>query len=204
MNRNYSNTAVATTLSGGVTNVATAWTVADGSTYPAVPFAAVCENEVVLVTAKSGTLDVDWTVTRAYDGTTGASHADTAIVEHAVIAADFSPTYYTLSMSVPGDLTVSSGTLRVPIARAGTITGVRAMVNTAPTGASIILDVNLNGTSIYPTSAKPTIAASGFDSGDTPPDTTALVAGDYLQVDVDQVGSTIAGSDAVLVVEIQQ
>lgn len=87
--RNYSNTTVATTLDGSVTDSATAWTVDDGSTYPAVPFAAVCESEVVLVTAKSGTNDVNWTVLRGFDGTTAAAHSDAAAVAHAAIAADF-------------------------------------------------------------------------------------------------------------------
>ena len=88
MSRNYTNTSVATELNGGVNDSTTSWTVLDGSTYPKVPFSARCELEVVLVTAKSGTLDVDWTVEREFDGTTGAAHVDGKAVEHVVIAAD--------------------------------------------------------------------------------------------------------------------
>lgn len=87
--RNYSNVAVATALNGAVTDVATAWVVDDGSTYPAVPFTARCEDEVVLVTAKSGTLDVDWTVEREFDGTTKVAHSDATAVDHVVVAKDF-------------------------------------------------------------------------------------------------------------------
>ncbi len=87
--RNYSNTVVPTNLNGGVTDSATSWTVDDGSTYPAVPFTARCESEVVLVTAKSGTNDVNWTVERGFDGTTAAAHSDSSVVDAVVVAADF-------------------------------------------------------------------------------------------------------------------
>jgi hypothetical protein len=59
------------------------------------------------------------------------------------------------------------------------------------------VDVNHNGTTIFTTqSNRPTIAASGFydESGTADGDVT-VAAGEYLTVDVDQVGSTIAGSD---------
>lgn len=88
MARNFLNNVPATTLNGAVNSTVTTWTVADGTGYPAVPFAAKCESEVVEVTAKSGTNDVTWTVTRGFDGTTRASHADGADVTDAVIAAD--------------------------------------------------------------------------------------------------------------------
>ena len=109
-----------------------------------------------------------------------------------------------ITFTATGTLTVSSGTLRFPITSAMTITNIRAMCNTAPTGASAIFDVNLNGTTVFTTQGnRPTIAVSTTDSGNTVPDVTALAAGDYLQIDVDQVGSTVAGADAVLVIEVQ-
>lgn len=91
--RNYSNTAVATTLDGALTDSTTSVTVDDGSTYPAVPFAAQINDEVVLVVAKSGTNDVDWIVQRGYDGTTAAAHSDADDVKHVVIADDFRQRY---------------------------------------------------------------------------------------------------------------
>lgn len=85
-----------------------------------------------------------------------------------------------------------------------TVVGVTAAVNTAPTGAAILLDVNKGGVSIFPVSTKPTIAIGAFDTGagnfEYVPDTTAILAGDYLTVDIDQVGSTIAGSDLTVFV----
>lgn len=80
-----------------------------------------------------------------------------------------------------------------------TISNVVVSVGTAPTGATAIFDVNKNGTTIFSTQAnRPTIAISGFYDGSSVPDVTSLSAGDYLTVDVDQIGSTVKGSDAVI------
>lgn len=78
-----------------------------------------------------------------------------------------------------------------------TIFSVRAFVGTAPTGATLICDFNKNGTTIFTTQGnRPTIAISGFTAlSGAAPDVTSVAAGDYLTADVDQVGSTIAGSD---------
>lgn len=101
-----------------------------------------------------------------------------------------------------GALAVGAGTFRYPnksgVTR--TIHSVTASVNTAPTGASVIVDVNKNGTTIFTTQGnRPTIAASGFTNTGTP-DVTSWADGDYLQIDVDQIGSTIAGADLTIVV----
>ncbi|MEV4180178.1 hypothetical protein AB0J28_01865 [Streptosporangium canum] len=84
------------------------------------------------------------------------------------------------------------------------ITGVRASVGTAPTGASIVVDVNLNGTTIFTTQGnRPSIAASAFTSGKvTNMNVTNWANGSYLTVDVDQVGSTIAGGDLTVQISL--
>ncbi len=106
-----------------------------------------------------------------------------------------------LDFSLPGALTVQDGTIRSYFGEAWSIIAVRASVGTAPVGASIILDVWKNGATIYTTAAnKPTIAAGANTVDAALPDVTSIAAGDYLTVNIDQVGSTTAGSD--LVVEI--
>jgi hypothetical protein len=108
-----------------------------------------------------------------------------------------------ITFSKSGVLTVGTGTGRFRFRRACTIVGVSAIVDTAPTGADIIVDVNLNGTTIFTTQAnRPTIAASANNSSTTAPDVTAVVADDYMTVDIDQVGSTVAGSDLTVTIEI--
>ena len=105
------------------------------------------------------------------------------------------------SFSFSGPLVVTTGSTRFLFPIAVTIIGVSASASTAPTGASVIVDVNKNGTTIYTTQAnRPAIAASAFSASETTPDVTAMAVGDYLTVDVDQVGSTIAGSDLNVVI----
>lgn len=82
-----------------------------------------------------------------------------------------------------------------------TIQSVRASVGTQPTGASILVDVNLGGTTIFSTQGnRPTIAVSTNTDESGTPDTTAWTDGGYLTVDIDQIGSTIAGADLTVTV----
>lgn len=101
------------------------------------------------------------------------------------------------TFGVPGTLTTQNGKSRFYLPWAAVLVAVTASVNTAPTGASVIVDVNKNGTTVFTTqSNRPTIAASGFYSGlVTNPDVTSFAAGDYCTIDVDQIGSTVAGAD---------
>ena len=101
-----------------------------------------------------------------------------------------------------GTAAAGTGAGRYPVPSATTIKHVLATAATAPTGADLIFDVNLNGTTIFTTqSNRPTISATTHAQSATPtPDTTAVAAGDYLTVDIDQIGSTVAGSDIVVMV----
>lgn len=100
-----------------------------------------------------------------------------------------------LPFAVAGGLSVKAYPLRWYVPQTMTITSVRASVGTPSTGASIIVDLNKNGTTIFTTQAnRPTIAA-GSNTATSTPDITSLTAGDYLTVDVDQIGSTVSGED---------
>lgn len=127
------------------------------------------------------------------------------------VAATKSPASHTHTLttaltaySKQGALSVATGAMRLPIEGTYTIVGTRLMVGTAPTGASLIVDVNKNGSTIYTTQAnRPTIAASSNSGGPgSTPDVTSLAAGDYLTVDIDQVGSTVAGSDLTVTIVV--
>lgn len=108
------------------------------------------------------------------------------------------------TFSYTGAVATGSGTSRFYVEGNYSITSVRASVATAPTGASMIIDVNKNGTTIFTTQGnRPTIAISGNTSGKiTNMDVTTLASGDYLTVDVDQVGSTVAGSDLTVIIRM--
>lgn len=99
----------------------------------------------------------------------------------------------------PGVASVQTGGPRWYAPFACTIVGVRASVNVAPTGSSLIVDVNKNGSSIFSTqSNRPTIAASGFTDMADAINVPGLTLGDYLQCDIDQIGSTLPGEDVTV------
>jgi hypothetical protein len=98
--------------------------------------------------------------------------------------------------SYNGELEVTTGTHRLYFPEERTISHVLASVGVAPTGADIIVDIHMNGTTIFSTQAnRPTIAASAFVDASAIPNTLVIPAGNYLTVDIDQVGSTVIGSD---------
>jgi hypothetical protein len=86
----------------------------------------------------------------------------------------------------------------------GTITTVLAYAKTAPTGANLIFDINKNGTSLWNLTQanKITIAANSNTGSQTSFDTTAINAQDVLSIDVDQIGSLVAGQDITIQVFI--
>lgn len=104
-----------------------------------------------------------------------------------------------------GTLAVGTGTVRFYPPYAMTVQDVTASVGTAPTGAALIVDVNKNGTTIFGTqSNRPQIAVSTFTDLSGAPSVTALTTSDYVTVDIDQVGSTVAGSDLTVVVRYKR
>lgn len=101
-----------------------------------------------------------------------------------------------IAWSYAGTIAVTTGKSRWYADRAYTIKKVRASVDTAPTGTSIRIDVNKNGTTVFTTQAnRPDIAVSTNTDEANNPDVTAVAAGDYLTVDIDVIGSTVAGAD---------
>jgi len=107
--------------------------------------------------------------------------------------------------TIPGTLTTGVGVLRMYFTRSATITNIWASVATAPTGASLIFDVNKNGTTIFTNqSNRPTIPISGFVDISAIPDVVSFTSGDYITVDVDQIGSTVAGDSAVIAIEYEE
>ena len=88
----------------------------------------------------------------------------------------------------------AKATFRMPFAMA--ITQVKASVNTAPTGSTLIVDINENGTSIL--STKLSIDASEKTS--TTAATAAVISDSALAddaeitIDIDQIGASVAGA----------
>lgn len=79
------------------------------------------------------------------------------------------------------------------------ILSVELVAGTAPVGADLIVDVNVEGTSQFTAASRPRIVA-GQTAGsavpaDNPGDQALVAPGEDFTVDVDQVGSGTAGSD---------
>lgn len=105
-----------------------------------------------------------------------------------------------------GVLSVAAGAWRWPNNTGSTLTIVRvsAIVATAPTGANLICDVNVNGSTIWATQGNRITIAAGATTGTTTTfNTTTIANGSYLTADVDQVGSGVAGSYLTLQVLLQ-
>lgn len=100
---------------------------------------------------------------------------------------------------VSGALSVGAIPYRIHAPMALAITNVTCTVGTAPTGASLIVDVNVNGLTIFTTQAnRPTVAAGAQDDLASAPDLVNVAQDDVLTIEIDQVGSTVTGSDLVV------
>lgn len=89
--RNYSSTAVATTIASAITSSDTSMTLTAATGLPSVPFTLVLDpdtanEEIVTVTARSGTSVT--AMSRAQESTTARSHAAGVAVKHMVTARD--------------------------------------------------------------------------------------------------------------------
>jgi len=87
----------------------------------------------------------------------------------------------------------------------GTITEIAVSVGTAPIGADVIVNIYKNGTTIFDSpSGRPTIPDGSYFDLSSTADTATLSTGDYLTVSIDQVGSSFAGSDLTVQIELTQ
>lgn len=106
-------------------------------------------------------------------------------------------------LTVEGQLSVGANPLKIPniLGLPLFISQVYLIVDTAPTGAAIIVDVHKDGVTIFTVQAnRPQIAAAAYSGNTTTIDDDEWANGEYLTMEIDQVGSTIAGSDLTVVI----
>jgi hypothetical protein len=113
--------------------------------------------------------------------------------------------------TITGTLTTSTDAAPwIRFKNARTITSASAIAKTAPTGADVIIDIEMSAddgdtwTSIWNTTPanRLTISATNREGTQTSFDTTAVAAGNYLRIAVDQIGSTLPGQDITVQVAL--
>jgi hypothetical protein len=109
------------------------------------------------------------------------------------------PATFLLAQNTPAT-TGTNKTNALVVHRNGKIVKAFIYAKTGPTGAALICDINLNGTSIWNSNQSNRIQiAAGSQSGtQTSFDTTTVTEGDILTIDTDQIGSTVAGQDVTV------
>jgi len=86
-----------------------------------------------------------------------------------------------------------------------TIIEVAAMVTDVPTGSAVKVDVNKNDVTIYGTqNNRPTIAIGARIAVVGANSVTSVTDGDYLSVDIDEIGSGSPGSFLTVVIRLQR
>jgi len=174
--------------------------------YKAVGEMAAADILTALLTVDGASSGLDADLLDGQEGSYYTNYADDA----ETAAKDYADTKKILFQFVlvkKGDLAVGTDVSLMPIPAycAGIIKEVYIYVKTAPTGSSIIVDVNKNGTTIFTTQSKrPEIAISSNSGTSDEPDVTSFVKNDLFTIDIDQVGSTIAGADLIVLVRGEQ
>lgn len=98
-----------------------------------------------------------------------------------------------------------AGQKNLPIAGTWTLVRVEAQATTAPVGADLVFDLNKNGTTVWTTQSNriKIVAGQTIATPVTSFNVPNLSEGDYLSLDVDQVGTTVAGANVVVLVILQ-
>ena len=100
------------------------------------------------------------------------------------------------------DLTIGDDKVQFRMPFAFAVTEVRASVNTAPTGAAISVQIQESGSDILSTPISIDISETSSESAATPPviSDSSLADDAIIAIDLDAVGSTVAGSGLKVVI----
>ena len=176
-----------------------------------VNFSILTEEQKSIVANNSWNITGDLIVASAAD--TAARLAVGGTNGH-VLTVDSAETLGVKWAGVPAELVIACSdettnlttgtakvTFRMPYAM--TLSSVRASVNTAPTGSTLVVDINEGGSTIL--STKLSIDASELTSTTAATaaviSDTALADDASITIDIDQIGSTIAGKGLKIVLK---
>ena len=105
-----------------------------------------------------------------------------------------------VALTHTGELSAYTGVKRWYAPKNITISKIKARVDTAPTGAGVVIQVNRTTTGNVTTNQQLTVADGTTLISDTSPTISSMLEDDYLTVDIVSVGTTTAGEN--LTVEI--
>lgn len=105
-----------------------------------------------------------------------------------------------VALTHTGELSTYTGTKRWYAPKNITINKIKARVDTAPTGAGVVIQINRTTTGNVTTNQQLTIADGTTLISDTSPTISSMSEDDYLTIDIVSVGTTTAGEN--LTVEI--
>jgi hypothetical protein len=112
--------------------------------------------------------------------------------------------YSVIPFALDYNVEVRTGAQAYRFAFAATLVGVSACMRLAGTGGPTIIDININGVSIFTNQAdRPRL----LDGTDDLPEITLnvpIVSGDRLSIDVDDIGSTFSGEDLSVFVRFER
>jgi len=138
----------------------------------------------------------------AYTPPSGMSLVDNLNhIRHRITVIEDEDIMHQTILTFPGDLSLTNNPLRIYnlFGSNQTITEVFIAVATAPTGASVIVDIHKEGTTIFTTqSNRPVITANNTTGYTTSIDIPTWADGEYITASIDQIGSTIAGANLVV------
>jgi hypothetical protein len=105
--------------------------------------------------------------------------------------------YFTIACSdEASDIEAATGVVEFQMPFGMTLSGVRATVTTAPVGSTIQVDINKNSSSILSTVISIDAGEKTSETAATTPviSDTSLSDGDVITIDIDQIGSSTAGT----------
>ena len=104
------------------------------------------------------------------------------------------------------DLATGTGKVYFRMPYAGTLLAVKATVNTAPTGSTLICDINEAGTSVLGTKLSIDASEKTSDTAASAATITdsALANDAEITIDIDQVGSTVTGKGLKVYMKVRR
>lgn len=152
------------------------------------------DSDGLLLTLRAG--DVGGGLTDLVDDTTPQLGGDLDLNGHKITALPV-----TLAIAISDETTAlttgtAKATFRMP--HAMILTEVRSSVTTAPTGATLVIDINETGSTVLSTKLSIDISEKTSTTATTPAviSDTDLANDAEIAIDIDQIGSTIAGAGA--------